>query len=129
MAARKVRTRPRFVLAAAPPPAAFIDRLEKELGWEFLEIYGLTETSPVLTSSQADFGTRKEDYARRARAGVEALGVEITVLDSRGKKVPQDGNCIGEVCARSNVVFKGYWKQPAETRKALRGGFFRTGDL
>jgi fatty-acyl-CoA synthase len=51
------------------------------------------------------------------------------VLDPRGRPVPQDGKSIGEVCARSNVVFKGYWKQPAETRKAMRRGYFRTGDL
>ncbi len=127
--AHQIRTRPRFVLAGAPPPAAFIERLEKDLGWEFLEIYGLTETAPLLTSSQADFGTKKDDFARRARAGVEGLGVEIAVLDPRGRPVPQDGKSIGEVCARSNVVFKGYWKQPTETRKAMRRGFFRTGDL
>ena len=127
--AHRIRTRPRFVLAGAPPPAAFIERLEKDLGWDFLEIYGLTETAPLLTSSQADFGTMKDDYPRRARAGVEGLGVDVAVLDQQGKPVPKDGKSIGEVCARSNVVFKGYWKQPAETRKALRRGFFRTGDL
>jgi fatty-acyl-CoA synthase len=127
--AHQIKTRPRFVLAGAPPPAAFIERLEKDLGWDFLEIYGLTETAPFLTSSQADFGTRKDDFPRRARAGVEGLGVEIAVLDPRGKPVAQDGKSVGEVCARSNVVFKGYWKQPEETRKAMRRGFFRTGDL
>jgi fatty-acyl-CoA synthase len=127
--AHTIRTKPRFVLAGAPPPAAFIERLEKDLGWQFLELYGLTETSPFLTSSQADFGTKRDDYARRARAGVEGLGVEIAVLDPRGKPVPRDGRSIGEICARSNVVFKGYWKQPKETRRAIRAGFFHTGDL
>ena len=128
-AAHTIRTRPRFTLAGAPPPAAFIERLEKDLGWDFLEIYGLTETAPLLTSSQPDFATPRDDYARRARAGVPGIGVDIAVLDPHGRRVPQDGKSIGEVCARSNVVFKGYWKQPAETRKAMRRGYFRTGDL
>ncbi len=123
------RTRPRFTVAGAPPPAAFIQRLEKELGWEFIQIYGLTETAPILTVSRPDFQTEEEDYARRARAGVEAIGVDIQVLDDDGKPVPQDNQAIGEVCARSNVVLKGYWQQPEETDKAIYGGYFHSGDL
>jgi fatty-acyl-CoA synthase len=48
-AAHEIATRPRFTVAGAPPPAAFIERLERELGWEFIQIYGLTETAPLLT--------------------------------------------------------------------------------
>ena len=110
-----IRTKPRFTVAGAPPPAAFIERLETELGWDFIQIYGLTETAPILTVSMPDYATEKEDWPRRARAGVPAIGVEIAVLDDDGKPVPQDGVAVGEVCARSNVVFKGYWEQPDET--------------
>jgi fatty-acyl-CoA synthase len=125
-----ITTRPRFTVAGAPPPAAFIQRLEQELGWEFIQIYGLTETAPILTVSGPDFhnpdGT---DYTRRARAGVEAIGVDIQVLDDDGNPVPKDNKTIGEVCARSNVVLKGYWEQPEETAKAIYGGYFHSGDL
>jgi fatty-acyl-CoA synthase len=124
-----IKTRPRFTVAGAPPPAAFVERLEKELGWEFIQIYGLTETAPILTVSHPDFNTRADDFARRARAGVEAIGVDIQVLDDDGKPVPQDGMSIGEVCARSNVVLKGYWLQPDETDKAIHDGYFHSGDL
>jgi fatty-acyl-CoA synthase len=124
-----IRTRPRFTVAGAPPPAAFIERLEQELGWEFMQIYGLTETSPILTVSRPDIHTRATDYARRARAGVEALGVDIQLLDEEGQPVPKDGVSIGEVCARSNVVLKGYWEQPDETGRAIYDGYFHTGDL
>src|SRR3990172_3867066 len=86
-----IRTRPRFTVAGAPPPAAFIERLERELGWQFIQIYGLTETAPALTVSQPDFATEKQDWARRSRAGVPALGVEIAVLDANEKPVPRDG--------------------------------------
>lgn len=124
-----IRTRPRFVVAGASPPAAFIKRLEEELGWEFLQIYGLTETAPLLTYAAPDHATEKGDYARRSRAGVAALGVDIVVLDDEGNEVPRDDTTVGEICARSNVVFKGYWEQPEETAKAIRGGYFHTGDL
>jgi fatty-acyl-CoA synthase len=125
-----ITTRPRFTVAGAPPPAAFIERLEKELGWEFIQIYGLTETAPILTVSTADHQNPDgKDYSRRARAGVEAIGVDIQVLDDDGKPVPMDNKTIGEVCARSNVVLKGYWEQPEETNKAIYGGFFHSGDL
>ena len=128
-AAHRIATKPRFTVAGAPPPAAFIERLEQELGWQFIQIYGLTETAPLLTVSQPDFATPEDDYARRARAGVPALGTEIVVLGDDGEPVPQDGATVGEVCARSNVVFAGYWEQPEETAKAMEGGHFHTGDL
>ncbi|MBI5949678.1 MAG: long-chain-fatty-acid--CoA ligase [Chloroflexi bacterium] len=125
-----VTTRPRFTVAGAPPPAAFIERLEKELGWEFIQIYGLTETAPILTVSTADHQNPDgQDFSRRARAGVEAIGVDIQVLDENGQPVPMDGVSIGEVCARSNVVLKGYWEQPEETAKAIYDGYFHSGDL
>jgi fatty-acyl-CoA synthase len=124
-----VRTRPRFAVAGAPPPAAFIERLEVELGWEFIQLYGLTETAPLLTVNRPDHHTRPDDWARRARAGVPGLGVEIRVVDENGQLVPQDDRSVGEICARSNVVFAGYWEQPEETAKAVRDGWFHTGDL
>ena len=58
-----------------------------------------------------------------------AVGVDIVLRDEQGRPVPKDGVTVGEVCARSNVVFKGYWKQPEETAKAIREGYFHTGDL
>ncbi len=125
-----VTTRPRFTIAGAPPPAAFVQRLEQELGWEFIQIYGLTETAPIITVSTPDFHNAEGvDYARRARAGVEAIGVDIQVLDDNGNPVPMDNKTVGEICARSNVVLKGYWEQPEETAKAIYDGYFHTGDL
>ena len=76
-----------------------------------------------------DHSTRADDWARRARAGVPGLGVELRVVDEAGAPVPRDGLSVGEVCARSNVVFEGYWEQPEETAKAIRDGWFHTGDL
>ena len=128
-AAFEISTRPRFTIAGAPPPAAFIERLETELGWEFLQIYGLTETAPLLTVSAPDHNTRSDDWARRARAGVPGIGVELAILDDRGQPVPMDGETVGEVCARSNVIFAGYYEQPDQTAAAISDGWFHTGDL
>ncbi len=127
--AHTIETKPRFTVAGAPPPAAFIERLEQELGWQFIEIYGLTETAPLLTVNHPDHNTAADDYTRRSHAGVPAIGVEMAVLDDDGKPVPMDAETVGEVCARSNVVFAGYYEQPDQTRAALPDGWFHTGDL
>jgi fatty-acyl-CoA synthase len=124
-----MRTKPRFTIAGAPPPAAFIERLERELGWHFIQIYGLTETAPLLTISAPDSTTLATDWPRRARAGISGIGVELTILDSEGLPVAKDGRAIGEVCARSNVVFAGYYEQPDQTAAAIQDGWFHTGDL
>ena len=110
----------RIVVAGAPPPRRTIERIESELGWEFIQIYGLTETSPLLTINRAPAEWDELDPSERAqrlsRAGVPAIGVEIMV------------DVDGEVLARSNNVFESYWNQPIETEKALEGGWFHTGD-
>jgi acyl-CoA synthetase (AMP-forming)/AMP-acid ligase II len=110
----------RVVVAGAPPPSRTIERIETELGWEFIQIYGLTETAPLLTINRAPAewdGLDPGERSRRlSRAGVPAVGVQIQV----------DGE--GEVLARSNHVFEGYWNQPEETAKALAEGWFHTGD-
>ena len=110
----------RLVVAGAPPPSKTIERVETELGWEFIQIYGLTETAPLLTINRApaewDGDSPMERSQRLSRAGVPALGVQISVDDE------------GEVLARSNHVFEGYWEQPTETATALEGGWFHTGD-
>jgi acyl-CoA synthetase (AMP-forming)/AMP-acid ligase II len=114
------RDRVRIVVAGAPPPSRTIERVEGELGWEFIQIYGLTETSPLLTINRAPAEWDGLDPAERARlqsrAGVPAIGVEIRV----------DGE--GEVLARANHVFAGYWQQPEETASAIVDGWFHTGD-
>jgi len=110
----------RMVVAGAPPPSKTIERVETELGWEFIQIYGLTETSPLLTinRSPAEWdGLEPAERARRlSRAGVPAVGVRMAV----------DGE--GEILARSNHVYEGYWNQPEETAKAIVDGWFHTGD-
>jgi acyl-CoA synthetase (AMP-forming)/AMP-acid ligase II len=114
------RDRTRIVVAGAPPPTRTIERVETELGWEFVQIYGLTETSPLLTinRTRAEFDdlTPAERAVKLNRAGAPAIGCQIQVDDQ------------GEVLARSNVVMEGYWNQPEATAAAIVDGFFHTGD-
>ena len=124
-----IQTRPRFAVAGAPPPAAFIEKLESEVGFDFIQLYGLTETAPLLTISRPDHATQADDWPRRARAGVPGLGVDLEGRNENDDPVPRDGETVGEICARSNVVFDGYWDQPEQTAEAIRNGWFHTGDL
>jgi acyl-CoA synthetase (AMP-forming)/AMP-acid ligase II len=112
--------RTRVIVAGAPPPSRTIERVGAELGWEFVQIYGLTETSPLLTINRHRFewdGHSSHDRARKLmRAGTPAVGTRLQV------------DLSGEVLARSNTVMKGYWNQPAETEAALDSDWFHTGD-
>jgi fatty-acyl-CoA synthase len=114
------RGRTRIIVAGAPPPTRTIERVETELGWELIQIYGLTETSPLLTVNRAraeyDALTPAERAARLGRAGAPALGVEVRADEH------------GEILARSNHVMHGYWEDPAATASAIRDGWFHTGD-
>jgi acyl-CoA synthetase (AMP-forming)/AMP-acid ligase II len=116
----------RMVVAGAPPPSRTIERIEAELGWEFIQIYGLTETSPLLTMNRRRIETDALPPSERAalltRAGAPALGVEV--------KTSGDG----EILARGNHVMRGYWEQPDATADAIRvpdddpAEWFHTGD-
>jgi acyl-CoA synthetase (AMP-forming)/AMP-acid ligase II len=114
------RDRVRLVCAGAPPPSRTIERVITELGWEFGQIYGLTETSPLLTVNRmrAEWHSLPVDEQAKKlmRAGVPALGVRIRLDDDH------------EVLAQSNHNLAGYWQQPEETAAAQTGNWFHTGD-
>jgi fatty-acyl-CoA synthase len=114
------RDRVRIIVAGAPPPSKTIARVEQELGWEFNQIYGLTETAPLLTvnrpRAEYDDLDPEERAKQLSRAGVPTLGTRLAVSDT------------GEVLAQSNTVLAGYWDNPDASAEALDGGWFHTGD-
>ncbi|HKW69056.1 MAG TPA: long-chain-fatty-acid--CoA ligase [Candidatus Dormibacteraeota bacterium] len=121
------------ITAGAPPAAATIERLEGELGWEVTQVYGLTETSPFLTICEPrpeHLGLSQPDRAViKARTGVEMIGAgELRVVDNEGRDVPADGQTLGEIVFRGNVILKGYYNDPEATQKVLGDGWFHTGD-
>ncbi|MCI4673912.1 AMP-binding protein [Candidatus Mycolicibacterium alkanivorans] len=114
------RDRVRIVCAGAPPPSLTIARIEQDLGWQFNQIYGLSETAPLLTVNRPRReyeGLSPEDRAKNlSRAGVPSLGTSLRVDDE------------GEVLVASNTVMTEYWNKKEETDAAIESGWFHTGD-
>jgi acyl-CoA synthetase (AMP-forming)/AMP-acid ligase II len=114
------RDRVRIIVAGAPPPTRTIERVREELGWEFIQIYGLTETSPLLTMSRMraewDDLDAHEQAKLLGRAGAPAIGVRIMIDDE------------GEVLAQTNHNLEAYWDNPEATAEAQEGNWFHTGD-
>jgi len=115
------------------PPAAAVLRQMEALGIEVIHLYGLTETGPFLTSCEWqpawDALDVAERYRLKARQGIAQLLTDVRVMDEELREVPSDGKTVGEIVARGNNVMEGYFKQPEETAKAMRGGWLHTGDL
>jgi fatty-acyl-CoA synthase len=121
------------VTAGAPPAAATIERMEGELGWEVTQVYGLTETAPFITVCEPRPEHRAlalQDRATvKARQGVELItSGELRVVDDSGSEVRWDGQSLGEIVVRGNVVMKGYYDDPEATERAMGDGWFHTGD-
>ena len=124
----------RVLTAGAPPAAATIALIEGELGWDILHVYGLTETTPFIAVCEPTPEQQRLSPAERAvvkaRQGVELVtSGELRVVDAEGNEVLHDGQTIGEITVRGNVVMKGYYNDPEATSQALRGGWFHTGDV
>jgi len=123
-----------FFTAAAPPPESVLAQM-KAAGFDVTHLYGLTETygPAVVNDWHADWSEMPAaDQARlKARQGVRYLPLEgLTILDPDTLlPVPHDGQTMGEVMFRGNVVMKGYFKNPTATKKAFAGGWFHSGDL
>lgn len=110
----------RMFVGGAAPPSSTIQRVQEELGWEFMHGYGLTESSPVLTVNRSpaedDVLPPAERARRLARQGVPTVGVRVRVDDH------------GELLARSNHILRAYWDDPDATALALDDGWLHTGD-
>ncbi len=123
-----------FFTAAAPPPEAVLAAM-KEAGFNVTHLYGLTESygPAVVNDWHAAWNALPlaEQATKKARQGVRYGALEA--LDVRDPEsmapVPRDGQTLGEVMMRGNVVMKGYLKNKASTEKAFEGGWFHTGDL
>jgi fatty-acyl-CoA synthase len=123
-----------FFTAAAPPPEAVLAAM-KAAGFNVTHVYGLTETyGPASTNEwhrDWDALPPTEQAAKKARQGVRLVPLEaLDVLDPETMRpVPRDGETLGEVMFRGNVVMKGYLKNKTATGKAFEGGWFHSGDL
>ncbi|WP_396611246.1 long-chain-fatty-acid--CoA ligase [Haloferax sp. S1W] len=125
----------RIASGGAAPPEATMRTLEDDFGWHFKQMYGLTETGPLIVSS--DFRRFYDEdadsrFAVKKKTGIGFMGTEITVVDEDGEEVPHDGQTVGEVVVRGNQILEEYWNKPEETERAFSDrieGWFHTGDL
>ncbi|MEJ1991244.1 MAG: AMP-binding protein [Maritimibacter sp.] len=120
--------------AGAPPPAATLAAIEP-LGFSVTQVYGLTETYGHVVECiwRDEWSALPDDerYAIKARTGVSQVMEEaVTVMDADSMtELPADGESVGEIMFRGNVVMKGYLKNPDATREAFAGGYFHSGDI
>lgn len=131
---RDLEQQVQFFTAAAPPPESLLADM-KVAGFEVTHLYGLTETyGPAVVNdwhhSWLDLPPA-EQAVLKARQGVRYLPLEkLDVLDPETMQpVPRDGQTMGEVMFRGNVVMKGYFRNPKATQEAFAGGWFHSGDL
>ena len=123
-----------FVTAGAPPPAAVLGKM-LEAGFNVTHVYGLTETyGPAVVNAWKDEWDSlegSEKAALKSRQGVRYPALEgLTVMNPESMtRVPADGETLGEVMFRGNIVMKGYLKNPKATDESFAGGWFHSGDL
>ena len=113
-----------IIYGASPIPTDVLERAIQRLGCSFIQAYGLTETTGAICYLSAD--DHVPGHERLRSAGRPALGIEIRIMDSKGR-ICGPGE-VGEVVVRGDAVMKGYWNQPEATREAIVDGWFHTGD-
>ncbi|MCM3740816.1 long-chain-fatty-acid--CoA ligase [Oceanobacillus luteolus] len=123
----------RLVIAGSAPPPAFITKIEEDLGWEFIQVYGMTESTPLTLVSRIRSHHKdlplEEQYRLKAKQGVQMIGTDVKVVNAVGDEVAWDGREVGEIVVRGNGVMKGYWKNEDASMEALRDGWLHTGDM
>ena len=124
----------RLLLSGGAPIAKeVVQRILDTFGCEYVQTYGMTETSPYLTLSQLKphhWQRSEEERLRvRARTGRPFETIELEIVDERGQPVPADDTSVGEIRVRGGTVSPGYWRNSEATAEAFRGGWLYTGDL
>jgi len=124
----------RVILSGGAPIAPeLVRRIVELFGCDYIQTYGMTETSPYLTFSILKDHMKglspQEQLAYKAKTGRPFMGVDLQVVDEKGQPVPADERSVGEIWVRGDTVTPGYWNLPEETAKAFHQGWLKTGDL
>ena len=122
----------RISIGGAASSPTLVREVEEKMGCLCYSGYGLTETSPTLTTAHFKAGSEcqgEQRYIIHASTGYAVPGTELRVVDANDRDVPRDGKTIGEILARGDGVMKGYWQQPEATAQAMRNGWFHSGDM
>ncbi len=124
----------RVVLSGGAPIAPeTVRKIVDAFGCDYIQTYGMTETSPYLTLSilkdHLKTLSAEEQLNFKAKTGREFIGVSLRVVDEEGNDVAMDEKQVGEIIVKGDTVTPGYWRLPDETQKAIRDGWLYTGDL
>jgi acyl-CoA synthetase (AMP-forming)/AMP-acid ligase II len=117
----------------APIAPEVVRKIIETFQCNYIQTYGMTETSPYLTLSILKDHLKTLSYEDRLRfqstTGREFIGVELKVINDLGEEVKRDEREVGEIIVRGDSVTKGYWKLPEETEKSIKNGWLYTGDM
>ena len=124
----------RVILSGGAPIAPQVVRsIMESFGCDYIQTYGMTETSPYLTFSilkQHLLDLSPEDQIKyKSKTGRPFIGVDLKVVDEKASPVAADEQQVGEIWVRGDTVTRGYWNRPDETEQAFTDGWLRTGDL
>jgi fatty-acyl-CoA synthase len=124
----------RLLLSGGAPIAPEVVRkIVETFKCDYIQTYGMTETSPYLTLSILKEHLKKlprEDQLRfKSKTGREFIGVALRVVNDRGEDIKKDEKEVGEIIVKGDIVTKGYWKLPEETEKSIKDGWLYTGDM
>ena len=122
------------IIGGAPASPTLVEAIEREMGATAIVGYGLSETTPVLAIARPRPHLTVAEppemaAARKAMTGYAMAGANLRVVDNDGADVAADGQEIGEIVVRSNVVMEGYYRDPEATAEKIRDGWFHTGDM
>jgi len=106
--------------AGAAMPVQYIEEIKQKFGVGFIELYGATETSSIVSYNRLG-------HEKKGSAGQPAYGIQVKVVDKAGKELPTGE--IGEIVVKGPGIFRGYWEMPEATRDAFYDGWYRTGDI
>lgn len=117
----------------APIAPETVRKIIEAFKCDYIQTYGMTETSPYLTMSILKRHLKElpweQQLSFKAKTGREFINVSLRVVDELGRDVARDGRQVGEIIVKGETVTPGYWKLPEETKKAIRDGWLYTGDL
>ena len=117
----------------APIAPEVVKRIMETFKCDYVQTYGMTETSPYLTLSILKQNLAalppEKQFAFKAKTGRPFLGVLLKVVRDDGTEVTPDGKEVGEIIVKGDIITPGYWNRPDETQKAFKDGWLYTGDM
>ncbi len=117
----------------APIAPEVVRKIVETFKCDYIQTYGMTETSPYLTLSLLKGHLKrlseKDQLRFKSKTGREFIAVELKVVNEKGEEIKKDEREVGEIIVRGDIVTRGYWKLPEETAKSIRNGWLYTGDM